>query len=228
MPTSFSIIIPVYNEEELIENNLHVVMDFLNANKHKDYEIIIANNGSTDKTAEIATKIAKDDKKIKILSTEERGVGLAFKKAVLASKYENIISVDMDLSTELDFINKAIELFEDYDVIIGSKKEFQERPFLRRLPSTVYIFLVKSFLKLPYTDYSMAAKAYKKDTILNCLDKIDSGSSYVIEIINLAKKNNRKIIEIPVHCNDQRKSRFNILAESFYRGKNLLKLVFGL
>jgi len=226
--TGFSIIIPVYNEEELIEKNLYALRNFLNANKHKDYEIIIANNGSTDKTVEIVEKLSKKEPKIKLLSVEERGVGLAFRKAVLSSNYENIISVDMDLSTELDFINKAIELFKDYDVIIGSKKELQKRHFLRRFLSAVFIILVKLLLRLPYSDYSMAAKAYKKDAILSCINRIDSGSSYVIEIINFAHKNNKKLIEIPVACTDKRKSKFNILAESFYRGKNLLKLLFGL
>ena len=77
---------------------------------------------------------------------------------------------------------------------------------------------------MPYKDYSMAAKAYKKDAIISHIDKVDYGTSYVIDLIYFAKKDKGKIIEIPVKCIDKRKSKFNLLYESLYRLKNLIKL----
>ena len=77
---------------------------------------------------------------------------------------------------------------------------------------------------MPYKDYSMAAKAYKKEAIINHIEKVDYGTSYVIDLIYFAKKDKKKIIEIPVSCFDKRKSKFNILHESLYRLKNLIKL----
>jgi hypothetical protein len=81
-------------------------------------------------------------------------------------------------------------------------------------------------LGLPYVDYSIGAKAYRKEAILRYLNTIDHGSSYVIEIIYRAWRNRTKIIEIPVWCEDTRGSKFNLLHEGVYRFSNLFKLWF--
>jgi glycosyltransferase involved in cell wall biosynthesis len=223
----FTIVVPVFNEESTIVKNTEKLISFLKKNKIT-YEIIFCNNGSTDNTLKLAKQLAKKHKNIKVISVPEKGVGTVFKKAVKLAKYNNIISQDMDLSTDLNFILKSMKLLKDYDIVIGSKKMgSQERSILRKIPSTIFIFLVKLLLRMPYRDYSMAAKAYKKSAIIKHVDKVDYGTSYVIDLIYYVKKDQRKIIEIPVKCFDKRKSKFNILYESLYRFKNLIKLYFS-
>ncbi len=219
-----TIIITVYNAEEVIVKNIEKLIYFL---KKCDItsEIILGNNGSSDKTPELANQLAKKHKIIKVISIPQKGVGTVFKKAVKLAKYKDIISQDMDLSTDVNFIPEALKLLKKHDIVIGSKKMgSQKRSFLRTIPSTIFILLVKLFLNLPYRDYSMAAKAYKKGAIMPHIEKIDYGTSYVIDLIYFAKKDKRRIIEIPVSCFDKRKSKFNILHESLYRLKNLIKL----
>src|SRR3989338_549594 len=219
-----TIIIPIFNESSIIVKNTQKLISFLNKKGIK-YELILCNNGSTDNTLKLAKSLEKKYNNIKVISIPEKGVGTVFKKAVKLAKYNNIISQDMDLSTDLEFIPKSVKLFKKYDIVIGSKKMgSQKLSFLRKIPSAIFIFLVKIFLKLPYNDYSMAAKAYKKKAIIKHINKVDYGTSYVIDLIYYAKKDNGKIIEIPVKCIDRRKSRFNILHESLYRLKNLVKL----
>jgi len=220
-----SVIIPVYNEEKLIVENTIKLMQFLNLLKVK-YEIFLGNNGSTDSTLDLALKLKKKyPQKIKVVSFKKKGVGLVFERAVKDAKYDKIISVDMDLSVELNFIPEALDLFHNYDIVIGSKKMGkQERSFLRLLPSHVFIFLVKLLLGLKYDDYSMAAKAYRRSVILPHIHKIDHGSSYVIDLIYYAKNDGKKMIEIPVKCIDTRKSKFNLFHEIVYRFKNLVSL----
>ncbi len=224
----FSIVIPVYNEEEIIESNVKKLIKFLHS--YNDYEIIIANNGSTDKTLDKAKKLSRKYKQVKFVTISIKGAGLAFKMAAKKSKHNILISQDMDLSTDLSFIDKAVKLMRRYDIVIGSKKiGKQERSFFRKIPSNIFIFLTKLLLNLDYEDYSMAAKAYRKKHVLKHLNKIDDGTSYVIELIYFGKKDNKKIIEIPVNCSDKRKSKFNIINESIYRFKNLVKLsIYGL
>jgi glycosyltransferase involved in cell wall biosynthesis len=223
----FTMIIPVYNEESIIVKNIEKLISFLKKNK-QNYEIIICNNGSTDNTLMLAKQLKKKYKNIKVISVPEIGVGTVFKKAVKLAKYENIVSQDMDLSTDINFIPESLKLLKKYDIIVGSKKMgSQKRSVLRKIPSTIFVFLVKLLLNLPYKDYSMAAKAYKKEAIIKHIEKIDYGTSYVIDLIYFAKKDKRKIIEIPVKCIDERKSKFNILHESLYRLKNLVKLKIG-
>ncbi len=220
----FTIIIPVYNEDELIVNNTEKLVKYLDKLKAK-YEVIIGSNGSTDDTVKLGKTLAKKHKQIKFFHVKTRGVGYVFEKAVLEAKHDFIVSVDMDLSTDLGFIAKAVKLLEKNTIVVGSKKMGeQERSWLRLLPSTVFTFLTRNLLKLPYKDYSMAAKAYDRKFIKDYLHRVDHGTSYVIDIIFFAKKYNRNMIEIPVKCIDNRPSRFNLIHEVFYRFKNLIML----
>jgi glycosyltransferase involved in cell wall biosynthesis len=220
-----TVIIPVYNEEKIIVANMQKLMRYLD-NVPAKYEIFLGDNGSTDSTLELALMLRKKyPNKIKVVSFKKKGVGRVFRKAVKDANYDNIISVDMDLSVDLDFIPRALKLLDDYDIIIGSKKMgSQQRSFLRTIPSAVFIFLVGILLGLKFKDYSMAAKAYKRSAIIHHINKIDYGSSYVIDLIYYAKNDGRKMIEIPVNCYDRRKSKFNLYNEIVYRFWNLIKL----
>lgn len=220
----FSIIIPVLNEELILEGNVKKLSDFLG---ERPFEIIIANNGSTDQTLEIANKLAGQDARIKVVSVDKKAPGLAFKEAAKVAQGSIIVSQDMDLSTDLKFIDRALRLMQSHDIVIGSKSMGrQERSFLRKLPSTIFIFLTNLLLGLKYEDYSMAAKAYERDFVVRHVDKLDDGTSYVIELVYFAKKANKKIADIPVDCTDNRTSKFNILHESAYRFGRLVRLFF--
>ena len=223
---SFTVIIPVYNEEKLIVKNTYKLKKFLRKIT-ENFEVIIVNNGSIDKTVELGKSLEKKyPKKFKILSIKEKGhVGFAFRKGVENSIYDKIISLDMDLSIGLDFVPKCIELLDDYSIVIGAKKVGkQNRKWFRVFTSNIFIWLTRSVLGIDYDDYSMAAKGYRKKDIQRYLNYIDKESAYVFELIYWVKKENKKIIQIPTSCHDTRKSKFNILNESVYRFKNLINL----
>ena len=124
------------------------------------------------------------------------------------------------------FIEEALGLLDaHYDIIVGSKKMGHERrSIFRRLGSDLSILTARVLLGLPFEDYSIGAKAYKRDLLLEYLDRVDGGTAYVLNIVFLAFQSKRKVIEIPVRCEDYRKSRFNITHEGFYRFFNLFKL----
>jgi glycosyltransferase involved in cell wall biosynthesis len=223
-----TIVIPVYNEEEIIVGNTESLVHFLDKSG-SGYEILICSNGSTDGTLKKGRFLEeKFPGKVRFFHLEKRGVGLAFEKMVKEASFNNIISVDMDLSIDVDFIPKCLTLLSDHSIVVGSKKlGMQKRSFFRLLASNTFIFLVKSLLGLDFHDYSIAAKGYRKNDIMERLSRIDHGSSYVIEIIYFVKQKGLRIIEIPVYCVDTRKSKFNIYNEVIYRFKNLLKLWFS-
>jgi len=223
----FSVIIPVYNEEEIIVDNVERLMNFLEK-LAEPYQIVVVSNGSTDSTVEKGQMLQKKySGKMKFFVIKRRGVGLAFKKAIKSSSFIKNISIDMDLSTDLNFIPKCLKLLDEYDIVIGSKKVgAQKRSFLRKLMSDTYITLVRILLGLKFSDYSIGTKGYRKDKILKCLKSMDEGSFYVIETFFLVHRNNGKIKEIPVFCHDVRKSKFSLFQEAIYRFKNLLILSF--
>ena len=220
----FTVVIPVYNEEELITDNTKKLMKFLD-NLKEPYEIIIGDNGSVDSTYQKGKKLMKNhSKRVKILYTDKKGaVGTVFKKAVLSSSYEKIISIDMDLSTDLIFIPRCIDLLDEFNMVIGSKKVgSQDRSLLRKLASDIFIKMVKMLLDLEFKDYSLACKGYRKSDIIEEIDLIDKGSSYVIALAYVIKRKGLKIKEISVSCCDRRKSKFNIIDESIYRLRKLM------
>jgi len=220
-----SVLIPVYNEEKILGQNTKKLINFLKK-RNVEFEILICSNGSTDSTVKKGKQLEKRfGEKVKFFSLPERGVGHAFKKNVLEARYNNLISVDMDLSVDLSFIERSTELLKEYDIIIGSKQVGkQRRSLMRIIMSSTFILLTRVLLGIDYTDYSMAAKAFKRKIIMKHLDKITSGSSYVINMIYLAKRDGYKIKEIPVLCEDKRQSKFNLFHEVFHRFSNLVLL----
>jgi hypothetical protein len=82
----------------------------------------------------------------------------------------------------------------------------------------------RALLGLPFEDYSIGAKAYKRDVVLDYGHGIDAGTSYVLNIVYFACRDARKVIEIPVRCEDYRESRFNIIHEDLYRFYQLFRL----
>ena len=218
---AFTIIIPVYNEEKILKDSIIKLLKYLKHIKSARYEIIVIDNSSTDTTRELGEVLDG----IKFISIPKRGVGLAFKKGVENASYENIISLDADLSIDLDFILRAIYLLENNTIVIGSKQVGeQKRTIFRKFLSSGFIFLTRKLLKLTYSDFSIGAKAYKTDFIKRHIDKIDRHTAYITRLIYYAKKENKKIAEIPVNCTDTRKSKFNLSYEVLYRFYNLIKL----
>lgn len=226
MNSGVSIIIPVFNEEKIIERSTLKLMKFLRELR-MPYEIILSNNGSADRTFEIAKKLQKKyPQKVRAISIPQKGwVGVAFANAVKISKYKNIISQDMDLSSDLNFIPKCLRLLDNYSIVIGSKRRgVQKRTLFRILSSSSFIFMSRILLNLNYSDYSLGAKGYKKTAIIKELENLDKESFYPVQLFFYAKRQKKKIIEIPVNNNDSRNTKFNFYYEIAQRLPKLVAL----
>ncbi len=213
-------LIPVYNEEAILEEKLKQLADYLDV-FNPDYEVIVCSNGSNDRTDEVGESLGMP--KVRFAAIPDRGVGRAFKKMVQEAGSEKIISMDVDLSSDLEFIPECVRMLDEYDVVVGSKRKGeQERQWHRTFISGVFIWMVKVLLGLTYGDYSIGTKGWRRSSIIGYVDGIDHGSSYVVELIYYVERSGGKVIEVPVYCSDTRGSRFNLVHEVFYRLKNLL------
>src|SRR3989344_7074679 len=104
------VVIPAYNEEELLENNIIKLHNFLQRNfKGYNWRIIISDNNSIDKTLEIAKKLAKKYKRVTFKHMENRAKSLAIKKIWLEEKADIYAYMDADLSTDLKHTKQLIE-----------------------------------------------------------------------------------------------------------------------
>lgn len=225
----FSVIIPVYNEARILALNTERLMAHL-ALHHKTFEIIIGSNGSKDETVTLGRALAAKHERVRFFHLNQRGVGHAFRQGVRSARYDLVVSLDMDLSVELEFVERALDLLESgFEIVVGSKKMGQQkRSTFRILGSGVFILCARFLLGLSFEDYSIGAKAYRKSVLLDHLDKVDHGTAYVIDMICLVQKNGGRIIEVPVRCEDFRASKFNILHEGVYRYSRLFQLWWNL
>jgi len=117
-----SVIIPTYNEEKRLPGTLPSINDYLSRQSY-DYEILVVDNGSTDKTAEIVRNLADRIKGLKLIKgSASRGKGFAVKKGMLMAKGGFRIFIDADNSTSIDQIEKMWPWFKKgYDIVIGSR-----------------------------------------------------------------------------------------------------------
>ena len=217
----FSVFIPVYNEEMLITKNTAQLIDYLNT-LQTAHEIIIVSNGSTDRTPELGQELQRAYQNVRFFHLDEKGPGTALQKGITLAKYDNIISVDMDLTVDLEFIRMADRLLADYDLVVGSKRmSAQKRSLIRKIASSLFIFCAMILLGLSFDDYSLAAKAYKRKVLEGCQGKIRGGTFYVVEALYYATTNRLPIVQIPAACHDTRTSKFNLIHEGIYRFGNL-------
>jgi len=224
--TPFTVGIPVYNEEAIIVANTERLLAFLDG-LGRDYEVIIGSNGSRDSTTALGVDLTRRFPRVSFFHTPQRGVGLAFREFVKRARYPLLISVDMDLSIDLDFICTALDLLETHEIVVGSKKlGNQERSWLRKAGSDLFLRIARILLGMAYEDYSIAAKAYRVETLKRFADRIDGGSAYVLEICFLTQRSGGRVVQVPVSCEDWRKSKFNLLHEALYKYNNLLRLWF--
>ena len=222
--TPFSVVIPVFNEEAILVSNTERLLAFLDG-LGREYEIIIGSNGSTDSTTAIGVDLDRRSKRVSFFHLPDRGVGLAFREFVERARYPFLVSADMDLSVDLRFIPEALALLETNDIVVGSKKlGKQERSFLRKFGSDLFLRIAKLLLGMAYEDYSIAAKAYRVETLRRFADRINAGSSYVLEICFLTQRSGGRVVQIPVSCEDWRRSKFNLMNEAIYKYSHLFRL----
>lgn len=197
-----SLIIPVYNEEKRI-HNLKSIISYVKKNK-KISEIIIVNDGSTDKTNKLLKDIAGTHPITIISYKKNRGKGYAIKKGVLAAKGTHVVFIDIDLSTPLSTIGPLVKQIPHFDIVIGTRKNKeaklkQRQPLLRELMGKSFTFLSQTLLRVYVTDFTCGFKCFTKKAAVKIFSqqRIERWS-FDAEALFLAKKLNFSIGELPV------------------------------
>jgi len=222
----YAIFIPVLNEAAILRPNTLRLMEFLDG-LGREYQVIIGSNGSSDQTVAEGRRLQADYPRVRFFHLPRPGPGAAFARALALCQAPLILTLDMDLSVDLDFIPRALALLRSYPVVLGSKFQGrQERTLGRVLGSGLYILCARLLLGLPYRDYSLGAKAFRREAISGLEHLIDHHTAYIGNLVYGARCRGLAIREEPVACWDRRPSRFNLLHEGLYRVGWLLRLFF--
>ena len=142
-----SVVIPAYNEESRIRDTLRQVIDFLSARSYT-WEVLVADDGSTDATACIVDELASEHSNLHLLSVSHRGKGWAVKTGMLAANGRYRLLCDADLSVPVEQVERLLSPLEDgTDIAIGSREGPGARriaePGRRHLMGRVYNALVR-------------------------------------------------------------------------------------
>ena len=177
MEPAVSVVVPVYNEAGVIRMNTEKLRGYL-GDRLAGHEIILCENGSTDGTAEMARDLAEEFDDVEYLELPDRSLGEALKVGVEAARSEKVVYFPIDLSVDLGFIQESARLLDMFDVVIGSKRMgagLDSRPIVRRVPSMAFHGMVRSLFGVEFTD-STCVKAYKRDKILDLMDRVPPSS----------------------------------------------------
>jgi glycosyltransferase involved in cell wall biosynthesis len=231
-----SIVIPVYNEEgilreavtELLEG-LAVVRSAMNA-PDLAYEVIIAENGSRDRTAELAVHLAEEMPEVRTFSLGEPNYGKALRRGILEARGRYVICEEIDLC-DLDFQRRALEHLRhgDCDMVVGSKAmkgASDERPIFRRAATRVINSMLRVALDFRGTD-THGLKAFDRERLLPIVEScVIDRDLFASELVIRAGRAGLHVLEIPIKLHEKRPPAINLVKRVPNVMRGLAKLTY--
>ncbi len=225
-----SVVFPAYNEVDYLEPAVEKVTKEL-GEFARSYEIIIAEDGSKDGTAERAEALAQRYAFVKHIHGEKRlGRGTALNNAFRQSSGGVLVYMDLDLATDLKYLKPLVDALgvEGYDFATGSRmlpESKVERSLSRSISSKSYNFLVRHMLGSKLRDHQCGFKAFKREPTLQLIEEVGARHWFWdTEILVRAARKGYKIKEIPVEWKSGRKTKVNLFKDSYNMGKQVFKL----
>ncbi len=193
-----TVCIPAYNEAKIIEQTLRTINDFCRKESQYHWKIVVADNGSTDGTANIARRISNTS----VLEVKTRGKGAAIVEAVKQCQDDIFCFIDADLSASPNSLPELIKLIEGgADIAIGSRlldTSKLQRSYLRTFSSRLFNIFRKMILGINVTDTQCGLKALNKkgqEVLASCVEK---SWFFDIELLAKAERANLKVSEVSI------------------------------
>lgn len=193
-----SIFFPFWNEEQNLETVIKKAIPVAQKYAQK-WEIIMVDDGSSDKTLEIARKLEEEDSRlIAVTHGKNRGYGAALKTGFEKAKYNFIVFNDGDGQFDLGEIDKFLEKIEKADIVIGFRKKRLDNPFRHILMNLLKIWDFV-FFGFRFKDIDCGFKLFTKSTLEKIMPFNSEGAMITTEILAKAKKAHLKIVEVEVN-----------------------------
>jgi len=227
-----SIIIPAYNEAKRLPSFLDIVIAYCKRSENL-YEIIIIDDGSKDKTFDIALAYKDKFPNLDVVKIRNnRGKGYAVKRGLFKASGNICLFLDADGSVSPDEIEKnAHYIIEDgYDIFIGSrvikdKEKVVTAKWYRKFLGQIFNFFVQFFLFKNIKDTQCGFKMFRKDIVKPLFSRSYlRGFGFDIEILYLAYKMGYKVKEAPVSWYHVGGSKVNLLKDSIIMFFNILEI----
>jgi dolichyl-phosphate beta-glucosyltransferase len=224
-----SIIIPAHNEEERLPDTIRQVLEFA-AKQSFSIEVVVVENGSSDKTFQIAQEFASQHHQIYVLQNNQRGKGRAVRQGMLVAQGEYRFMCDVDFSMPVNEINRFLPPNQsNYDIAIASREApgavRHGEPYYRHLVGRIYNGLIR-ILALPGLQDTqcgfkcfrgaVAEELFRRQTLM--------GWSFDVEILFIARQLGYKIIELPIPWYYNPHSKIKVVRDSLKMGVDLITI----
>ncbi len=224
-----SLVIPAYNEERRLPKTLEQVSRFLAAQSYSA-EVLVVENGSQDRTLEIAQAFAAQNPLVRVFQNERRGKGLAVQRGMLEARGAYRFMCDSDFSMPIEEVNRFLPpLLEGFPVAIASREapgavRYHEPPY-RHFVGRVYNWMIRLVALPGLQDTQCGFKCFRADAAqsLFALQSMP-GWSFDVEVLFIAQRKGYRIAEIPIPWYFNPDTKVRVLHDSFNMAVDLLRI----
>jgi glycosyltransferase involved in cell wall biosynthesis len=224
------LVIPVLNEAKALEHSVRTVREFLGRTFPYRWQVTVADNGSTDGTYEIAERLSREFGDVKCFRLEQRGRGRALRHAWTRSDAEIVAYTDVDLSTELEALEKLCRAIHEQGFDLGTGSRLLPESRVTRGPkrefiSRCYNLFVKCVLFTHFSDAQCGFKAASRRVVQEIVPQIaDEAWFFDTELLTLAEKQGYRIFDQPVKWIDDDDSRVKIVSTAWEDIKGVFRV----
>ncbi len=199
-----SIIIPSFNEELRLPATLEKIARYIER-ESRSTEVIVVDDGSTDRTAEVAESFRGKLSQLRVLTNgTNRGKGYSVRHGSLEARGEMVLFTDADLSSPIEEAGKLFAALKDHDVAIGSRAvdrrliEVRQSIF-REFAGIVFNKMVRIVLRLPFVDTQCGFKAFRRERCRVIFEQQTiERFGFDPELLYLARHHGLSTVEVPV------------------------------
>jgi len=215
-----SVVIPAFNEQDRLPASLERIDAYLRTQRI-DAEILVVDDGSTDRTAALADEFLKRRRGRIISLAENRGKGAAVRRGVLESQGRWVLMTDADLSAPIEEHLKlaAMARDDDVDIVIASRGLKDSRievrqAWVRQSMGTTFNALMRGMTGLPFRDTQCGFKLMDRTRVIPLFEKmVVDGFAFDVELLYLAVRFGLTVREIPVVWRNEPNSRVNMFID---------------
>ena len=204
---SINLLFPVLNERLRLRNGIEKSMEYLRENVTIPYSLTILDNGSDDETPEIGRELEEKYPEVTYVRVGEHGVGVAFRKGIELNESDIVGYMDIDLSTDLKYLGKTIELFQTWTELqyvngtrFSKESDTKGRKWYRKITSMGLVFLLKTIFHMKATDALCGFTFLRKEEAEQLVRESsnDNGWFYTVEFLIRAERDGMVIYDMPV------------------------------
>jgi glycosyltransferase involved in cell wall biosynthesis len=228
MSPRISVVMPAYNECEILDSSVRTVVDGMRA-RGAQFELLIVENGSTDETLAIAKKLADDLDEVRVEHRDEADYGRALQAGVLGARGDAVVNFDTDYF-DLDFLDAAVEQVLAPDgpaIVVGSKRAAgasDERDAFRKFATSVFSTILRVVFGLRVSD-THGVKAMRRAAVEPYARESEFGQDlFDTELILRVERAGLRTAEIPVEVRELRPARSSFLSRVPRTLRGLCKL----